>query len=122
MRHTKLHRTGVKKRRTPFYLGTVKNSPQGRELISCLSTLYKPYGKVNKKGRNPNRVKLSVKTGIPHSKLRVSVPARYSTRFDVYLRQNIVNWTERFDKGIKGVPPYYKLPLCLLKMLVMVKR
>ena len=112
MKHIKLSRNKVRKR-TPFYLGTIGNTPQGLDLISKLRILYRGHGHIEKWGRHPNRVKLAQQYGLDKERLRLSVPAHLSTRFDVYFYPKDRDW----NKGVRCAPPYYKLPLDLLNVL-----
>ena len=110
---TILQRTGIN--RTSLYLGTINNTPQGKKLVSYLSFLLKPYGKVNKMGRHPDRKRLAKIEGLDHTSLRRNVPIHLSTRFDVYLsRKNPYD----NEKGLEGIPPYHTYCLKSLQRLV----
>ncbi len=125
MNRTKLQRNNVTKR-SSTYIGTLRNTSEGRAIASCLSTLLRPFGSVYKQGRNPNRKSLAKKYNLSHDRLRQNVPIKYSTRFDLYLNRK--NWWElpRNNKGsfnmLDGIPPYWKLPLGLLQALVLVRK
>lgn len=110
----KLQRNRVTKR-SKSYIGTLKNTKEAHEIVRCLSTLYRPYGSVYKQGRNPHRKALAVTLGRSHEDLRRNVPISHSTRFDVYLNSKDWNTT------VKGLPPFWRFPLGILKVMVMLK-
>ena len=114
--------------RSQHYIGTVKNDKQGREVIRCLRVLYRPYGTVYTKGRNPNRKRLAEKYGLNRHNLQRSVPTKYSITLDLYLTFRQLDnetWPEYDNRanivGVKGLPPYYEFPLGALKGLVIAR-
>ena len=101
--------------RTKNYLGTAPNTPEARELVKGLRLLYRPYGTIKVKGRNPNRQQflgVQGRTKYQLNTLRLGM----STHFDVYL------YRHDGKSGHKGIPNFYTLPDGIVKVWTIMKR
>jgi hypothetical protein len=94
--------------RADCYIGTSPNTTEGNELFQCLRHLFKPYGSINRRGRNPNRKEVAMKYGLDHDSLRQDLPIKYSTSFDVYFYPK---------SNIKTPPSFHTMDLTELKRL-----
>jgi len=111
----KLIQTNLKNRRTENYIGTLPNNAKSRELVKGLRVLYRPYGRLCLKGRNPNRQQflgIQGRTKYQLNTLRLGM----STYFDVYL------YRHDGKLGHKGIPNFYTLPDGIVKAWTIMKR
>jgi hypothetical protein len=90
------------------YIGTFRNSAAGNKLFAGLSVLYRPWGRIYKQGRHPNRKHLSKVTGRNHTDLRRGVPISLSTTYDVYLNRTKFPMgqgrQQYFNRELDGIP------------------
>ncbi len=113
--------------RTDSYLGTITNSVEGHLIVKLLSYLYRPIGRVTKKGRGKNRKELRTKVGLSNGKsiYEKVCPISVCEYFDVYLQRHseVHNkpWnTERIN--YLTIPKYWSLNLGQLKQMVELQR
>jgi hypothetical protein len=69
-------------------IGTVDNTPEGREIVKLLRDVLRPYGKIHVRGRCPNREEIKKQLGPDGHISKSDTPLKFARELAIYFRNN----------------------------------